>query len=163
MRIRGFRFALSSCVAAALLAGCGGSQPPIGGPGTSNQQPAQSHSMTPTFNDYCMGTHGVELTPCPVKLNKKNGVSGVAIIVSGPGVVNSTVADADRCVARHGRNGRGAYCHIEPEGSGDVTQWLITSGTECGRAAARFFALNASGGIVGEEWLKIVNMYCPSS
>jgi uncharacterized repeat protein (TIGR03803 family) len=33
MRIRGFRHALSSCVAAALLAGCGGSQPPIGAPG----------------------------------------------------------------------------------------------------------------------------------
>jgi len=29
MRIRGFRHALSSCVSAALLAGCGGSQPPV--------------------------------------------------------------------------------------------------------------------------------------
>jgi hypothetical protein len=27
------RYALSSCVAAAMLAGCGGSQPPIGAPG----------------------------------------------------------------------------------------------------------------------------------
>jgi hypothetical protein len=33
MRIRGIRYALSSCVAAALLAGCGGSQSPIGAPG----------------------------------------------------------------------------------------------------------------------------------
>jgi hypothetical protein len=29
------RYALSACVAAALLSGCGGSQPPIGAPGAS--------------------------------------------------------------------------------------------------------------------------------
>jgi len=33
MSIRGFRYALSSCAAAALVGGCGGSQPPIGAPG----------------------------------------------------------------------------------------------------------------------------------
>jgi hypothetical protein len=32
------RYALSSCAAAALLAGCGGSQPPIGAPGTMPQK-----------------------------------------------------------------------------------------------------------------------------
>jgi len=37
MRIRGFRYALSSCVAAALLTACGGSQPPIGMPGAMPQ------------------------------------------------------------------------------------------------------------------------------
>jgi hypothetical protein len=37
MRIRGFGYVLSSCVAAALLAGCGGSQPPIGAPGAMPQ------------------------------------------------------------------------------------------------------------------------------
>ncbi len=41
MRIRGFnRYAASSCVAAALLAGCGGSQPPIATPGAMPQSPA---------------------------------------------------------------------------------------------------------------------------
>jgi hypothetical protein len=35
------RFALSTCVAAAMLAGCGGSQPPIGAPGAM-----QSHTIT---------------------------------------------------------------------------------------------------------------------
>jgi len=40
MRIRGFRYVLSSCVAAALLAGCGGSQPPIGAPGAMPQSAA---------------------------------------------------------------------------------------------------------------------------
>ena len=34
------RFALSGCIAAALLAGCGGSQPPIGAPGAMPQTSA---------------------------------------------------------------------------------------------------------------------------
>jgi hypothetical protein len=34
------RFALSSCLATAMLAGCGGSQPPIGAPGAMPQAPA---------------------------------------------------------------------------------------------------------------------------
>jgi hypothetical protein len=34
------RYALCSCVAAALLAGCGGSQPPIVAPGAMPQSPA---------------------------------------------------------------------------------------------------------------------------
>jgi hypothetical protein len=39
------RYALSSCVAAAMLAGCGGSQPPIGAPGAMQQSSAlQSQS-----------------------------------------------------------------------------------------------------------------------
>jgi len=40
MRIRGFRYPLSSSVAAALLAACGGSQPPIGGAGATPQTSA---------------------------------------------------------------------------------------------------------------------------
>jgi hypothetical protein len=36
------RYALSSCVAAAMLAGCGGSQPPIGAPGAMPQSPTKS-------------------------------------------------------------------------------------------------------------------------
>ena len=46
MRITGFgRFALSTCVAAAMLAGCGGSQPPIGAPGAMQQSsPLATHT-----------------------------------------------------------------------------------------------------------------------
>jgi hypothetical protein len=41
MRLSGFnRCALSSCVVLAILAGCGGSQPPIGAPGAMSQRPA---------------------------------------------------------------------------------------------------------------------------
>ena len=41
MRVLGFsRYALTSCVAAAMLTGCGGSQPPIGAPGAMPQTSA---------------------------------------------------------------------------------------------------------------------------
>jgi hypothetical protein len=41
MRILDFsRYALTSCAAAAMLAGCGGSQPPIGAPGAMPQTSA---------------------------------------------------------------------------------------------------------------------------
>jgi hypothetical protein len=40
MKFRGFRYALSSCVAAASLAACGGPQPPNGAPVGMPQSPA---------------------------------------------------------------------------------------------------------------------------
>ena len=41
MRVLGSsRYALTSCVAAAMLTGCGGSQPPIGAPGAMPQTSA---------------------------------------------------------------------------------------------------------------------------
>jgi uncharacterized repeat protein (TIGR03803 family) len=48
------RFALSSCAVAAMLAGCGGSQPPIGAPGAMRQTnrivPAGSFKVLYQFN-----------------------------------------------------------------------------------------------------------------
>jgi hypothetical protein len=45
-----YRYALSLSAAAALLAGCGGSQPPIGAPGTMLPQsaPAIAHAPVPS-------------------------------------------------------------------------------------------------------------------
>ena len=40
------RYALSSCVAAAMLAGCGGMQPPIDPPGTNETEQVLSHHLT---------------------------------------------------------------------------------------------------------------------
>jgi hypothetical protein len=41
------RCALSSCVAAAMLAGCGGSQPPIGAPGAMPENHARACDALP--------------------------------------------------------------------------------------------------------------------
>jgi hypothetical protein len=52
MRVSRFsRYALSGCVAAAMLAGCGGSQPPIGAPGAtlSSSQHADNATSKPTY------------------------------------------------------------------------------------------------------------------
>ena len=50
MRIPGLgRYALTSCVAAAIFAGCGGSQPPIGAPGAMPQLGA-AHSHRPAMS-----------------------------------------------------------------------------------------------------------------
>jgi hypothetical protein len=42
------RYALCSCIAAATLAGCGGSQPPIGAPGVMPQSAARSGTLPPS-------------------------------------------------------------------------------------------------------------------
>ena len=48
MRVEGLKHAaLRSCVAAAMLAGCGGSQPPIGAPGEAVQAPASAPAQAP--------------------------------------------------------------------------------------------------------------------
>jgi hypothetical protein len=46
MRISGLGYALSSCVAAAMLAGCGGSQPMTGAPSTGVQSATRSPQKT---------------------------------------------------------------------------------------------------------------------
>src|ERR1700692_3101354 len=52
MRTSGFsHYALTSCVAAAMLAGCGGSQPPIGAPGAMPLAPALAPAQTGAHNN----------------------------------------------------------------------------------------------------------------
>jgi hypothetical protein len=56
------RNALTSCVAAAMLAGCGGSQPPIGAPGAAPQASAIATRAKPTQNLFGLRV-GSELAP----------------------------------------------------------------------------------------------------
>jgi hypothetical protein len=46
MKVNLFARYVLNCVAAALLAGCSGSQPPIGAPGTNGVEQALSHHLT---------------------------------------------------------------------------------------------------------------------
>ena len=56
------RYVLYSCVAAAILAGCGGSQPPIGAPGAMHESPAipshANHSASSTGSDLLYASGG---------------------------------------------------------------------------------------------------------
>jgi|SRR5579871_4427032 len=81
------RFALPVTLAAFALAAC-----------TSGQQSRQLGGVVPSNNwsdplanspdrDYCRGTHGVKVRPCPITLYAPSEFSDVT--VSGPGVVSS--------------------------------------------------------------------------
>ncbi len=52
-------YAISSCVTAALLAGCGGSQPPIGAPGAMAQTPGSSSALTASHLDAASASYKV--------------------------------------------------------------------------------------------------------
>jgi hypothetical protein len=120
-------------------------------PSASQSQSEQSAAVALRTNPACQGSGGVIALPCPVKLTKHNGAKGVVVTVSGPGVVNSEIV----------QNECGGACRIAPVGSGDVTQWLVTSAPDCGNGYIHFTAYNASGGYVGGAYLLIKNRYCP--
>jgi len=66
------RYALSSCVAAAMLAACGGSQPPIGAPGAMPLQPwtTSARATRRKIFDY---TGGMQTFKVPVRVNQSYG------------------------------------------------------------------------------------------
>ena len=58
MRIRGFRYVLCRCVAAVILAGCGGSQSPIGAPGAVPQTLPYSSSSYKVLHRFSLERRG---------------------------------------------------------------------------------------------------------
>jgi uncharacterized repeat protein (TIGR03803 family) len=54
------RFALSVCVAVVMLAGCGGSQPPVGAPGAMPQAPSRTSSSYQMLHSFGYGTDGAK-------------------------------------------------------------------------------------------------------
>jgi hypothetical protein len=117
----------------------------------SQSQSAQSAAVPLHENANCKGW-GVSALPCPLKLTKHNGVKGAIVTVSGPDVVTSEIVENDCNPA--------GTCLISPIGSGDVTQWLVKSGSSCGKGYVHFEAYNASGGYVGLAYWMGVNKYC---
>ncbi|MFY9739189.1 MAG: choice-of-anchor tandem repeat GloVer-containing protein [Candidatus Cybelea sp.] len=88
MKSLGFgRVTLCSCVAAAVLAGCGGSQPPIGAPSATPQSrvsgrpPVLVHHMTGSLYDVAYRFHGA---------SKNDGASPVAGLIDVDGTLYGT-------------------------------------------------------------------------
>jgi hypothetical protein len=107
-----------------------------------------------TPQSFCYGTEGVEATPCPVKLNKKDKGT-VTVSVDGPGVVY-VVPIASDCI------GSGSVCNLSRDGS-EPTQFVISSvrgENRCGRAWVVFEGVTASGSAVGTATVDVVNKYC---
>jgi hypothetical protein len=136
-----------------LLAGCA----------ASSQQASQSGSAIVPFTHqvslssiapdklFCGGTNGVSVTPCPVKLTRKTRKTGVLVTVSGPGVTEAGIY-YDAC---------DEMCRYYTVGSNGI-QWLIVSGSECGKARMGFNAVTTRGQPVGDGYLEVINKYCPT-
>ena len=102
----------------------------------------------------CYGTNGLEATPCPVKLNKKDKGS-VTVSVGGPGVV-IVVPIASDCI------GPGSDCNLSRDGS-SPTQFVISSvrgQNLCGTAWVVFEGLTANQNPVGTATVEVINRYC---
>jgi hypothetical protein len=146
---------LALLAAGALLPACTTAQPasqPMSIP------PAASSSgllpLVKADRGICYGTLGVEATPCPVKLKKKNDGT-VIVTVGGPGVVIATPIASD-CA------GSGSVCDVSRDGS-QLTQFVISSTkgeNVCGKAYVVFEGLTASESPIGTATVEVINRYC---
>ncbi len=153
MNLRTF---VSLTVSVAFLSACASTQQ--GSQAQTGMMPQSSraslHPSLRTPKSFCYGTQGVEATPCPVKLNKKDQGT-VTVGVEGPGVVY-VVPIASDC------NGSGSVCNLSRDGS-EPTQFVISSvrgQNVCGKAWVVFEGVTASGGAVGTATVDVVNRYC---
>jgi hypothetical protein len=151
MNLRTF---VSVLLGAALLTACSSTQQSM--PTQAGMVPQSPRaSLSPSFGapkSLCYGTEGVEATPCPVKLNKKDKGT-VTVSVKGPGVVY-VVPIASDCI------GSGSVCNLSRDGS-EPTQFVISSvrgENRCGGGWVVFEG--ASGGAVGTATVHVVNKYC---
>lgn len=120
--------------------------------------PSASHVAVATSvkraGGICYGTFGVEATPCPVKLTKKDGGS-VVVTIGGPGVVIAVPIASD-CV------GSASVCNLTRDGSA-LTQFVISStkgSNLCGKAYVVFEGLTASEAAIGTATVQVINKYC---
>jgi sugar lactone lactonase YvrE len=142
MGISGFgRYAVSGCVAVAMLAGCGGSQPPIGAPGAMPQtlsEPAQDKHSGPLLYVSNMGdAHDVTVYPAgtkdpsPIKTISSDLEQPGGICLDGQGTLY--VTDVDGWVVEYADGktkpskiitkgiNTPAYCAIDSKGNLWVT------------------------------------------
>jgi hypothetical protein len=146
------RFNIVAALASlALFAACSSAQP-VSQAGSAVVPPALGAGAIRPDKD-CGGAHGVKVTPCPIRLTRRNK-AGVVVTVSGPGVVNSYLGQLNACF-----NGKICY-NAQREGSSQV-QWRISPGLACGSADIEFIGVNGSDQKVGYTFLKSTNKYCP--
>ena len=143
--------ALAMTAAGSLLASCGSTpqQSELDAGVAPNAIGAASVSP---FKD-CGSARGVKVRPCPIHLNKHT-ISGIVVTVSGHHVVNSYLGRLNGCF-------NGELCYNAERYGSSQTQWLITSGSSCGRADVEFYGVDAAGNEVGYFFLKVANKYCP--
>ena len=100
----------------------------------------------------CYGTFGVEATPCPVRLTKRNH-GAVTVAVSGPGVALAAVIGSD-CA------GSGTVCNVTQTGTTQFSISSVPGQNRCGTAYVVFEGLTSSKTPIGTATVKVINRYC---
>jgi hypothetical protein len=146
------RYFLSACAAiaaAALLAGCGGSQLSPQGPAQANSMLAHHSPVTlPEVKGHCPAHGGVRVTPCTVDLTVSSpGPDTVA--VRTPVDKKGTLSESDNC-------GGASGIATVTQGSGNT--WIVTAGATTGSCTAEFDYLSLKHGKkLGWAQLSITN------
>lgn len=126
--------------AAALLAGCSGSQ--------GSMTPAASAQIPPAVKNHCSAHGGVRVTPCSVDLTVSNPGPDT-VIVRAPERKKGTLQEQDNC-------GGASGIATVTQGSGD--SWVVTAGATTGSCTATFnFVSGKHGKVVGSADLAITN------
>lgn len=137
---------LIAAVAAAVLAGCGGSQAvnPAAAVGTSSSV----HSIVnPDVKGGCKAHGGVRVTPCSVDFTASSS-GPQTVSVRTPKNKKGTLSEADFC-------GGASGIATVTQGSGD--DWTVTAGATTGSCTATFSFNNKKGKTVGWAALDITN------
>lgn len=137
----------AAAVAAALLAGCGGTQAlsPAAGGSTSyaNHLPA----VNPDVKGHCVAHGGVRVTPCTVDFTVSSpGPDTVS--VRTPQNKKGTLGEQDNC---------GGASGIATVTQGTGTDWIVTAGATTGSCTATFSYTSKHGKVLGSAQLSITN------
>jgi hypothetical protein len=147
-------FALA-CLAfgVSLLAACASNQ----GFGSTTEPPAFTKvsglsSIVPAKK--CLGSDGVRVSPCNVKLTEKTQ-SGVVVTVGGGDVTGAKVVNGGECYGSKG------ICSIQHIGHSNSLHYRVASGPSCGKTTVTFEAFQNERW-QGYAYLEVRNKYCPS-
>jgi hypothetical protein len=153
------RYAPAVCVAAAMLAGCGGSS--LGSNGAGPLGSSADVVRPGSGSNTCYGSGGASVSPCPVTLTYEG--QQVIVQVSAPNISYAT-RNAKQCRVPNGGHGPVRhYCHVVPyNGKGDffaVSPGKVCGGSE-GSVGVRFVARGPKGRFIGSVGLPITNQSC---
>jgi hypothetical protein len=134
--------AIALLSAAAIVAGCSGSQPGMT-PQTSTQMPSQAR--VPVLPDSSCTRQGkAKVKPCSVTLTTSNPTATVTVTAPK----KDTVSEMDNC------GGPTGFATVTQE---EGSSWVVTAGATTGSCTATFTSTNKHGKANGSAELSITN------
>jgi hypothetical protein len=137
---------VAAAVAAALLAGCSGSQGFNPAPATGASSSAHSIA-SPDKKGGCQDHGGVRVTPCSVDFTVSS-YGPMTVTVTAPKNKKGTLSESDNC-------GGSSGIATVTQGSGD--QWTVTAGATTGSCTATFDFTKKKNKVHGWAELSITN------